>query len=148
MIVLCFFFRWVDDNLDIHESFIGLYPLSTADAASIVLAIKDILLRLSLNISDARGQCYDGASVMSGPHSGVATEFKKINPKCLYTHCYGHALNLAVGDAVKDVGDMAETFDIAKEICKLVKKSPKRDTLLKQLRKTSENHCKGENHFM
>ena len=31
---------------------------------------------------------------MSGKKAGIATLFKLLNPKMLYTHCYGHALNL------------------------------------------------------
>ena len=58
---------------------------------------------MRLKLEDACGQCYDGASAMTGKKKGVATVIKNINGKCLYTHCYRHALNLAVGDSVKNV---------------------------------------------
>ena len=32
--------RWVDDDLNIHEDFIGLHPLAQADAGTIVKGIK------------------------------------------------------------------------------------------------------------
>ena len=51
---------------------------------------------MNSRIQDARGQCYDGAAAMAGAKTGVATQIKAINGKCLYTHCYGHALNLAI----------------------------------------------------
>ena len=70
---------------------IGMYPIKGTDADQLVFVIKDILMRLVLNIADARGQCYDGASAKTG----LAIQIKSINPKC---HCYMHALNLAVGD--------------------------------------------------
>ena len=50
-------------------------------------------------MDNLRGQCYDGASVMSGNKTGVATRFKKLDEKALFTHCYDHALNWAVKDA-------------------------------------------------
>ena len=36
---------------------------------------------------------------MSGLKSGVTTLEEE--PEALYTHCYGHALNLACGDTIK-----------------------------------------------
>ena len=58
---------------------------------------------------------------MAGERTGVATQIKSLNGKCLYTHCYGHALNWAVGDAVKSVKCIR---DALREVGKLVKKSP------------------------
>ena len=70
-------------------------------------------MRLDLNIADARGQCYDGASAMAGAKTGVATQIKSINPKCLFTHCYWHALNLAAGDVFKNVPQLREALETA-----------------------------------
>ena len=97
---------------------------------------------MDLPIENARGQCYDGASAMSGLKNGVATQIKSVNGKCLYLHCYGHALNLAVNDAIKQVHCLKETFDSAFEICKLVKKLPYRNTKLDLLREKSKNDTK------
>ena len=43
------------------------------------------------------------ASTMAGEKTGVATQIRALNSKCLYTHWYGHALNLAVADAIGKV---------------------------------------------
>ena len=64
--------RWVDEHLNAHEEFIGLYQVSTIDADSLVSAIRDVLLRMNAKIADCRGQCYYGASNMSGATKGVA----------------------------------------------------------------------------
>ena len=85
---------------------------------------------MNLKIENARGQCYDGAATMAGTKTGIATQIKAINGKCLYTHCYGHALNLAVADSIKSIDCLKSTFEIGHEICKLIKKSPKRSTKL------------------
>ena len=79
---------------------------------------------------------------MSGSKSGVATRFKQENNKCLFTHCCGHALNLVVGDAIKQVPTLNETFGVAYEICKLVKKSPQRNTKLNAIHEKTENEAK------
>ena len=47
----------------------------------------------------------------------------------VYTHCYGHALNLAIGDTIKLSKVCCETLETALEITKLVKFSPKRNAV-------------------
>ena len=70
---------------------------------SITNALSDVLLRMNLSISNCCAQCYDGASNMSGIRQGTATKFLLQEPRALYNHCYGDALNLAVGDTIKQV---------------------------------------------
>ncbi len=62
-------------------------------ALSIVNAIKDIFLRFQIPFSKLRGQCCDGCSTIAGAKSGVATRIQEIQPRAVFTHCYGHALN-------------------------------------------------------
>ena len=90
-VVICL--RWVDKNLEPHEDFIGLDKVDSTAADVIVKVLKDTLLRFNLSINQCRGQCYNGASSMSGRRSGTAVEIMSEEPCSLYTHCYGHALN-------------------------------------------------------
>ena len=135
-LVLCI--RWVDDDLQSREEFIGLHAIDTTDANTIVLVIKDVLLRMNLSISRCRGQCYDGCSTMKGDKNGVAKQIKDIERRALLTHCYTHSLNLAVGDAIKKSKIMKDALETTHEITKLIKKSPKRDTKLEKLKKEAE----------
>ena len=52
---------------------------------------------------------------------------KKPNENVLLTHCYCHSLNLVVGDKMKNIPLWNDTVDMAYEITKLIKKSPKRE---------------------
>ena len=131
---LVFCLRYVDDQLITHEEFIGLHSLDSTTAQSITHTIEDILLRLSLQLENCRGQCYDGASAMAGSRSGVATTIRAKEPRALYTHCYGHALNLAVQDTVKGNPVIRDTLDTVEEMTKLIKKSPKREGLFQKLK--------------
>ena len=63
--------------------------------------IRDVKLRLNLASTKLRGQCYDGAASMSGIRNGGSTQVLKEEPRAVYTHCYGHSLNLACNDTVK-----------------------------------------------
>ena len=71
---------------------------------------------------------------MSGIRNGVAKLILDDEPCAVYTHCYGHSLNLAVGDAVKGCKLMKACLEVVYEISKLIKKSPKRDALFQKLK--------------
>ena len=130
--VLCF--RWVSDDLIAHEDFVGLYGIENTEAKTLVNMILDVLTRLNLSIKKLRGQCYDGASAMSGPRSGVAKQIRDLESRAVYTHCYGHSLNLASMDTIKSSKVMQEALDIIAEITKLVKLSPRRGTIFQRLK--------------
>ena len=131
-LVVCI--RWIDDNFQPNEDFIGLYAIENTSSDMLVCVIIDVLLRLGLEIEDCRGQCYDGAAFMSGVRNGVATQIKRENSKALYTHCYGHALNLAVGDVIKSIKLLKDTLDVTFEIVKLIKKSPNRESKFEKIK--------------
>ena len=133
---LSFCVRSVDDNLNVDEYFLGFYELDNIRSATIVKAIKDILLRCSLNLTDCRGQTYDGASNMMRTRLGVSTIITEEQPKAIATHCQGHSLSLAVKSLTKECQILQDTMGTAGEICVLVKYSPKREKLLGKL---SEN---------
>ena len=76
------------------------------------------------------GQCYDGTALMVRHKSGVEIRVKAGNIKMLSIHCFRHVLSMSVNDLIKNVKLMKNTLDNAKEICNLVKKSPKRNTKL------------------
>ena len=78
-----------------------------------------------------------------GKKTGVATQIKALNSKCLYTYCYGHALNLAVADAIKSVKCISDSLETVREIAKLVKKSPQRNTKLDKIRAETQNESRG-----
>ena len=90
-LIICL--RWVNNHLNPHEDFIGLYSVDQIDAATLVHVIKDILICLNLKLEYCRGQCYDGAANMSSIRSGVATQISAMESRALFTHCYGHSLD-------------------------------------------------------
>ena len=113
---LAFCLRYVDSSLEVHEELIRLYSLESTLAESVIFTIKDVLLRMNLRLENCRGQCHDGASSMSGQKSGVAKMMMDLEHRALYTHCYGHALNLAAQDSIKHIKIMEGTLDTTYEI--------------------------------
>ena len=96
--------------------------------------LKDTILRINLRIADCRGQCYDGAANMCGAKKGAASQICSEEPRAIFIHCYGHALNLAIGDTVKRNHILRDTLDTTFEISKLVKFFPRRDALFNKLK--------------
>ncbi len=91
----------MDCDLQVHEDFLGLHAVESTASDILVAVIKDVLIRMNLSVNKMRGQCYDGASCMSGGKSGVATRMSNEEPRAVYTHCYGHALSLACSYSIK-----------------------------------------------
>ena len=103
--------------------------MSPIDAATLSTIIKDLFTEMNLCFGKLHGQCYDGASVMSGSKSGVAKRISEVERKAVFTHCYSHALNLAAGDALKQDKVMRDALDTNREITKLIKYSPCREVI-------------------
>ena len=116
-----------------HEDFIGMHPLKKTNADQVVAILKNALL-INLNIQRTRWQCYDGAAMKADEKTGVATQIKTMKGKCLHTHCYGHASNLAVADAIKAVQCISDSLETAREIGKLIRESSLRNTKLGKIR--------------
>ena len=117
--VICL--RWVDQFLEVHEDFIGLYKVDNIKADTLRTAIEDVLLRLAIPLQNARGQCYDGASNMVGLRSGLATQILDKSPKAFLIHCFAHALNLSVNDMVRQIPFLNNTMSNSLEISNLIK---------------------------
>ena len=98
--------------------------MDSITADSLTFHIKDALLRLNVQLSQCWGQCYDGASNMSGVRSGVSTQIIKEEKRAV---CYAHALNLAIGETIKRSKVCCDALNVAFEISKLIKFSPKRN---------------------
>ena len=131
--IICF--RWVDKGFNTHEEVIGIYNVDSIKADTLVTVIKDVLFRWNISLSNARGQWHDGAKNMCGIRNGVFDKILWEKSKAFFTHCFGHALNMAVGDMVKNVRFLKDSMDTTYEISNLNKKSPKRDTMLQKIQK-------------
>lgn len=50
-------------------------------------------------------------SAMSGSKTGVAKQIRDLEPRALFTHCYGHVLNLAASDTIKKSKVMKDALE-------------------------------------
>ena len=70
-------------STEVHEHFVANIPVERTAAENFVELIKDSLAQIYLNISDRRGQCYEGASKILRKVRGVATLIRSLNYKSL-----------------------------------------------------------------
>ena len=97
-VVVCF--CSVDERFEAQENLIGLHAVDSIKADNLMQVLKDAKLCMTLPLNKCRGQYYDGSANMCGTKSGAASQIRSEEPKAIFTHCFGHALNLAVADTV------------------------------------------------
>jgi len=113
-VVICL--RIVDEQFEPHEEFVRMYQVDSIKSSSIVEVWKDTIVRLNLALSNCQGQCYDRAANMAGIQNGVAAQICAEEPRAMFLHCYGHALNLATNDTVKNNKILRDVLDTVFEI--------------------------------
>ena len=70
---------------------------------------------------------------MQGCRKGVAVQILQEEPRALYTHCYGHSLNLACQDVIRSIKPLKNALDLVFELSKLLKFSSKRNAQYKSI---------------
>ena len=70
-----------------------------------------------------------------GAKKGVARQILDVEKRALFTHCYGHTLNLVCSDAVKGCKILRDTLETTREMTKLIKFSPKREAIFQEIKK-------------
>ncbi|XP_046569596.1 zinc finger MYM-type protein 1-like [Haliotis rubra] len=122
-------------GLRVNEDAIGLYEVPSTTSATLTEVLKDTLIRCDLPLSNCRGQGYDSASNFQGHVNGVAVQLQGEEPRAVHVHCLAHCINLALQEATRACKPLRDALDITIEVNKLIKYSPKREHLFKNLQK-------------
>ncbi len=102
----------------VHESFLHFESADRLDAAGLTDKIIHILESHGVEYkNNLVGQAYDGASVMSGKHSGVQARIKEQAKHAFYIHCNAHCLNVVLVDTVKAIPEVGEFFSLLERLC-------------------------------
>ncbi|XP_046587864.1 zinc finger MYM-type protein 1-like [Neodiprion lecontei] len=117
--------RIVLDDLSIEHIFMGFYATSNTRAETLFKIMKNVLLRFNLNIATLRGQCYDGASNVSGRLTGLQARIHEEEPRTLHVHCSAHTTNLVAQDAMEAVKSAINFIGVIKELINFIRYSPK-----------------------
>ena len=121
-------FRYVFDN-SVKEVFIDFIAVERITGKALSDAIMTALAEWGVPMEYMRGQCYDGASSMSGARSGCSALIKEKAPLAVYHHCAAHRLNLAIVSACQ-ISSFKNTESYIGEMARFFKYSAKRQRLL------------------
>ena len=124
--------RFVDANHDIREEFLEFGVCKRITGEAIANEILHLIGTAGLDISNCRGQGYDGAANMSSEAVGTQAFIKRLCPKAIYTHCCGHNLALVVVTACK-IPVIRNVLTIMKDASSMFVKGSKKMTLLKEV---------------
>ena len=111
------------------EAFVGFHATKTTDSETLYQLVKEVMNKLQLELQNIVGECFDGASNMSGVNKGLSARMKECSPLAIYVHCYGHLLNLALQDTMTTVEPLRNTLGTIQSLYNFLEASPKRHAL-------------------
>lgn len=108
----------------VRENCISMEGINDRSAAGILGFIESTLKEFQVSLGGIVSQSYDGASVMSGAHSGLQA---RINDLCertiLYIHCFLHRISLVVVEVMKTIDELKNYFQITSSLYAFFKKA-------------------------
>ena len=131
--------RFVTEDGEVCEEFLGFQNLKKMDAQSIYDVLIMALKTWGLNLSFLVGQGYDGCSVMSGSKNGLARKILDQYPNAVYVHCRSHVLNLAIAGACKDVEPIRDLFGNVGKVTSFLRDGAKRNEIFKEIAANEDN---------
>ena len=133
--ILSICIRYVNKENEICEVFMEFIDLERITGECIGKAILKFYSDIGLDITECRGQCYDGAANMQSQKKGAAAFVLKESPTAIVTHCCSHNLNLSLAGSCKnpEIDNILETY---KAVIIFFNTSPKRESLLVHVTQT------------
>jgi len=118
--------RYVTDG-KIEESLLGLIRVESITGSFLCSVVEKRLSDYNLPLQNIVGQCYDGASNMSGQYQGLQALIKeKAGNRAMFVHCHAHILNLVVCDSAEGSILARDTFSVLRRLYAFFSTSPKR----------------------
>ena len=123
--ILSICLRYVNKQFEICEVFMMFFEL---ERITLLKFYKDA----GINVTECKGQYYDGASKMQSQKKGAASYISKELPSAIVTHYCSHNLNLSLATWCKIpiTDNIKETY---KAVTIFFSTSPKRDRLLEHI---------------
>lgn len=103
--------RYVHDGAIKERALVVFATHDLKAAEALFNFILEKMKSLGLDAMNRVGQCYNGATVMSGTASGVQARIRNEVPHALYTHCYAHRMNLVPVHCISDIAEVNGFFD-------------------------------------
>ena len=112
-----------------EERLLAVEPMDETTAEELFHTIREKLQQCGIEFSNMRGQCYDGASNVSGIHTGLQSRIKEISSSAIYTHCYAHVLNLVIVDTMSNNSIARDFFGTLQNLYVFIETCTKRHAM-------------------
>jgi Domain of unknown function (DUF4371) len=136
---MVFCFRICNEELEVHEMFISFCDLQQQDAETLFNTVKQVLNNNKVEISNCRGQCFDGAANVAGHLNGLQAKIRDVEPRAVYVHCAAHSLNLVVQDAIANVSCYRDGMNMFGAMINFIRDSPKRLRMFEKIQEPDAN---------
>lgn len=119
--------RYIDENFLHQEDFLGFYECRETTGATLARVIRDVLLSLGFDISNLRGQTYDGEENISDVYLGCQTKIAELELLAIYIHWSAHCGNLAAQAVLStnSTRDLCTAMDTLQELSNFFNQSGK-----------------------
>ena len=95
-----------------------------------------------IDVKNLRGQCYDGASNVSGKHTGLQARLKELSPSAMFVHCYAHVLNLVIVDTMTSNRTGRDFFGVLQNLYVFIQTCTKRHAVYAKKQAEEEQNPK------
>ncbi|CAH1962682.1 unnamed protein product [Acanthoscelides obtectus] len=118
--------RYVNLEGKLVERFLGFHDVSCSRTSE---ALFNLVTRCLQNFdykTKLVGQCFDGASVMSGQLNGLQAKIKEQAPQAVFVHCLAHRMNLVLQQSCNSITKCRIFFATISGLPTFFHHSPKR----------------------
>ncbi|KAL7395267.1 hypothetical protein ABVT39_013459, partial [Epinephelus coioides] len=131
--------RFVDKNGKVQECLLDMVYSQDATGAGLANSFFETLEKYSLEVTNIRGQGYDGCAAMSGVYRGVQALVKQRSAKAYFVHCFAYRLNLVVIDVCCKNVPCRNFFGVVEPFYCFMEGSTKRHSLFFHVQKEMED---------
>ncbi|CAM4275719.1 unnamed protein product [Leuciscus chuanchicus] len=127
--------HFVDKTANIQECLIDMVNVKDTTGIGLARTLVETMEKYNLEVSNIRGQGYDGCAAMSGIYRGVQAIIKQTNDKAYFVHCYAHRMNLVVVDMCCKNIPSRNFFGLIEQLYVFMEGSTKRHSLFIDVQK-------------
>lgn len=122
----------------IKERFLGFIDVDEMNGTNLHRTIKTYLQQIGVDMNKIRGQAYNSATNLK-KFNESAEEFKKEEPRALYTHCHAHCLDLTVIQFCKEIKELRSALNTLTILFSTIDKSENMSANFQNICKLSQN---------
>ena len=128
---------------NVEERLLSVKKVDETSSETLFKTVCQTFEEHHIDVKNLRGQCYDGASKISGNHTGLQARLKELSPSAMFVHCYAHVLNLVIVDTMTSNRAARDFFGVLQNLSVFIQTCTKRHAVY--AKKQAEIHEEEQN---